>query len=390
MDICMLTWEYPPRIVGGIARHCSGLAEALAKLGHTVHVITLDFPGTPRYEEKNGVRVYRTHVELGHPNFIVWVFLFNHFMEKKVAALSRDFKFDIIHIHDWLVAQAGIASKHYLKSPLISTVHSIEVGRARGLHSSDSYLIDGIEWWMTYESKRIIAVSNAVKRDLEMHFRLPGEKIEVIPNAIDPSKYEVKVDREAVKRRFGIGPNERIVLFIGRLTPQKGVEYLIWATPKIVKNHPDVRIVIVGDGWMKENLWSLAVRTGYQHKITFLGFLSDKDLIELTLSSDVLVIPSVYEPFGIVALEAMAAGVPIVASNTGGLSEIIKHDRTGFLAYAENPDSIAWGVNKILSDPGYASWLVQNAKKEVYENYSWSVAARRTVDVYRRALEGGS
>jgi len=386
MNICMLSWEYPPRIVGGISRHCQGLARALAKMGHTVYLITLDFPGAPYYEEDEGVRVYRTAIELGHPNFIVWVLLFNHFMEKKVAMLSKQEKFEVIHAHDWLVAPASISSKHYLGAPLISTIHSTEVGRSRGLHNPDSYLIDGLEWWLTYESKRIIVISNSMRQEVREHFRLPDEKIDVIPNAIDSSKYEIRVDRDDVKRRFGIDSSERIVLFIGRLVPQKGVEYLIMATPKIIEKHPEARVVIVGNGWSKDYLLNLASSIGCQHKVLFLGFLSDQDLIELTLSSDVLVIPSIYEPFGIVALEGMAAGVPIVASNTGGLAEIIEHDKTGFLAYKENPDSIAYGVNKILSDPGYASWLVQNAKRKIREVYSWDAVARKTVETYEKAL----
>jgi len=382
----MLTWEYPPRIVGGIARHCFGLAKALAKMGHSVYVVTLDFPGASYYEDSEGVKIYRAKIELGHPNFIVWTLLFNHFMEKRIAMLSKDAKFDIIHAHDWLVAPASIASKHYLKVPLISTMHSTEVGRSHGLHNPDSYLIDGIEWWLTYESKRIIVTSNAMKNEVEEHFRLPSWKIDVIPNAIDASKYNITVDRSIVKRRFGIDSSERIVLFIGRLVPQKGVEYLIMAAPKIFGQHPEARIVIVGDGWSKDHLWNLASSIGCQHKIIFLGFISDQDLIELTLSSDVLVVPSVYEPFGIVALEGMAAGVPVVASNTGGLAEIIEHDRTGFLAYKENPDSIAWGVNKVLSDSGYASWLVQNAKRKINEVYSWDAVARKTIETYEKAL----
>ncbi|MEM2369302.1 MAG: glycosyltransferase family 4 protein [Candidatus Bathyarchaeia archaeon] len=382
----MLTWEYPPRIVGGISRHCEGLARELVRMGHTVHIVTLEFPGAPPYEERNGVKIHRVPIELGHPNFIVWTLLFNHFMEKKVADISKHEKFDIIHAHDWLVAPVGIISKHYLRIPLISTIHSTEVGRAQGLYSPDSFLIDGFEWWLTYESKRVIVTSYAMKSELEQHFRLPREKVDVAPNGIDVSKYEINVDRDNVKRRLGIDPSERIVLFIGRLVPQKGVEYLIMAAPKIFERHPETRIIVVGNGWIKDRLQGLAYSTGYPHRIMFLGFLSDQDLTELTMSSDVLVIPSVYEPFGIVALEGMAAGVPVVASNVGGLAEIIEHDRTGFLAYKESPDSIAWGVNKILSDPGYAHWLVQNAKRKVYEMYSWKAVARRTVEVYEGAF----
>ncbi|MEM2112190.1 MAG: glycosyltransferase family 4 protein, partial [Candidatus Bathyarchaeia archaeon] len=169
MKICMITWEFPPRIVGGIARHCAGLSRALAKEGHEVHVFTLDFPGTPMFEDVEGVKVHRVRTELGHPNFLTWTFLFNHFIEKQVAMLSHHVDFDIIHIHDWLTAQVGISTKHFLDKPLVSTVHSTEVGRAQELHNPDSYTIDGMEWWMTYESKRIIVCSDSMKWEIHNH-----------------------------------------------------------------------------------------------------------------------------------------------------------------------------------------------------------------------------
>jgi len=381
----MITWEFPPRIVGGIARHCFGLSKALAKENNEVQVVTLDFPGTPDFEEVEGVKVHRIRIELGHPNFITWTFIFNHFMEKKIATLNRDAKFDIIHIHDWLTAPAGIASKHYLDKPLVSTVHSTEVGRAHGLHSPDSYLIDGIEWWMTYEANRVILCSNSMKREVEDHFHLPSEKITIIPNAIDTSEYQRSINKETVKRSYGVEPHEKLVLFIGRLVPQKGVEYLIKAVPLIVQHDSRVRFIITGDGWSKNHLENLAASTGHGDKIRFVGFVSNSELVELTMSADVLVVPSIYEPFGIVALEGMAAGVPVVAANVGGLTDIIEHDRTGVLVYPENPESIAWGVNKVLSDPGYAQWLIQNAKKKIREVYSWEAVAKKTCEVYEEA-----
>ena len=299
-----------------------------------------------------------------------------------MAILNREIEFDVIHIHDWLTAPVGIASKYYSNKPLISTVHSIEIGRAQGLNSPDSLLIDGLEWWMTYEAAKVISCSSSMKWELENHFHLPSEKIIVIPNAVDISKYERKVDREAVKRRYGIEPHEKVVLFIGRLVPQKGVEYLLRAIPLILQRYRDVKFVIAGDGWSKDYLEEVARSTGSQDKIRFLGFISDSELTELTISSDVLVVPSVYEPFGIVALEGMAAGVPVVAANVGGLAEIIEHDRTGVLVYPRNPESIAWGVNRVLLDPGYARWLVQNARRKVQEEYSWEAIAQRTIEVY--------
>ena len=381
----MLTWEFPPRIVGGIARHCLGLAKALAKENHDVHVVTLDFPGTPSFEDVDGVKVHRVRIELGHPNFITWTFIFNHFIEKEVAALSRDVEFDIIHIHDWLTAPAGISSKRYLDEPLVSTVHSTENGRTQGLHNRDSYLIDGLEWWMTYEAKKVIICSGSMKEELEHHFQVPSDKTAVIPNAIDVSKYKRHVDQGAVKRDFGIGPYERLVLFVGRLVPQKGVEYLVRAVPRIVQQNGEVKIFITGDGWSRNYLEDLARSSGYADRIRFLGFISDSDLVELTMSADALVIPSVYEPFGIVALEGMAAGVPVVATDVGGLAEIVERDRTGVSVYARNPESIAWGVSKVLSDSKYSERLIQNAKKKVEEVYSWEAVAKRTVEVYEEA-----
>jgi len=381
----MLTWEFPPRIVGGIARHCLGLSKALAKLGHEVYVITLEFPGTPLFEDVDGVKVHRVLIELGHPNFIIWTFIFNHFMEKKVAELSRSVKFDIIHIHDWLTAEAGVSSKHFLNKSLVSTVHSTEVGRSQGLHNPDSFLIDGIEWWMTYEAKRVIVCSNSVKWELESHFNLPHDKVTVIPNGVEISNFNLNINREEVKRRYGIKPNERIVLFIGRLVPQKGVDTLIKAVPLIIQRHRDAKILIAGDGWSRTYLEELAKSMGLGDHVRFLGFISDWELADLMVAADVLVVPSVYEPFGIVALEGMAAGTPVVATNIGGLSEIIEHDKTGVLVYPRNPESIAWGVNRVLSDRKYADWLVRNARKKVLEAYSWEEIAKRTVEVYESA-----
>ena len=328
MKICMLTWEFPPRIVGGIARHCLGLSKALAKRNHEVHVVTLEFPGTPLFEDVEGVKLHRVKIELGHPNFIIWTFIFNHFMEKNVALINRDVEFNVIHIHDWLTAPVGIASKHYLNKPLVSTVHSTEIGRAQGLHSPDSYLIDGVEWWMTYEAEKVISCSGSMKWELEHHFNLPPEKVIVIPNAVDTSKYERKINREDVKRRYGIEPYERVVLFIGRLVPQKGVEYLVKAIPLILQQHRNVKFVIAGDGWSKNYLEGLARTTGSGGKIRFLGFVSDSDLTEITMSADVLVVPSIYEPFGIAQIEPLTFGGICVFSSVCGCSGFVK-DITG-------------------------------------------------------------
>jgi glycogen(starch) synthase len=387
MKVGKLTWEFPPRVVGGIARHCEGLAKALVQQNHQVHLFTLDFPGSPNYEEMDGVKVYRASTELGHPNFLTWVLLFNHFLTKRMADVVHSVDFDVMHVHDWLAAFSGISFKHYLKKPMVLTVHSTEVGRAQGLHSPDSFSINGIEWWAMYEADRVIVCSQSMKNEICDHFNLPCDKVDVIPNAIDASKYQTSVDRGAVRQRYGVGYGEKLILCVGRLVPQKGVEYFIRAIPDIAKRYPEAKFVIVGEGWSRDILEAEARASGQNRKIQFTGFASDQEVISLMTSADVLVVPSVYEPFGIVALEGMATGVPVVASKVGGLSEVIEHDRTGLFVYPKNPESIAWGIDRVLSDPDHAKWLTENAKDKLHKAYSWEAVAMKTVEVYRKVVE---
>ena len=387
MNIGTLTWEYPPRVVGGIARHCEGLAKALVKLNNQVHLFTLDFPGTPNYEEIDGVKIYRASTELGHPNFLTWVLMFNHFLSKRMADVTGKVDFDLMHVHDWLAAFSGISFKHYLKKPMVLTVHSTEIGRAQGLHSPDSFAINGIEWWATYESNRVIVCSHSMKDEICNHFNIPAEKVDVIPNAIDATKYHSSSDRGSVRQRFGVGWGEKLVLCVGRLVPQKGIEYFIRAIPKIAQRFPEAKYIIVGEGWSRDILEAEARASGYAHKIKFTGFASDQDVINLMSSADVLVVPSIYEPFGIVALEGMATGVPVVASQVDGLAEIIDHERTGIFVFPRSPESIAWGIGRVLSDYDHAKWMVENAKEKLHKAYSWEAVAMKTVEVYKKVVE---
>ena len=373
--------------MGGIARHCEGLAKALVKQNHEVYLFTLDFPGSPNYEEMDGVRVYRASTELGHPNFLTWVLMFNHFLTKRMADVAHQVDFDVMHVHDWLAAFSGISFKHYMKKPIILTVHSTEVGRAQGLHSPDSFAINGIEWWSTYEADRVIVCSHSMKNEICGHFNLPADKVDVIPNAIDVTNYQIPVDRGAVRKRYGVGWGEKLILCVGRLVPQKGVEYFIRAIPIIARRYPEAKFIIVGEGWSRDILEAEARATGQIRKIRFTGFASDRDVIELMTSADALVVPSIYEPFGIVALEGMATGVPVVASKVDGLSEVIEHDRTGLFVYPRSPESIAWGIDRVLSDPDHAKWLTENAKEKLHKAYSWEAVAMKTVDVYKKVVE---
>jgi len=384
MHVLMYTWEFPPRIVGGLARHVYYLSKALAKIGIEVTVITLEFPGAPWSETIDNVNVERVRVEIGNPNFLSWVFLFNHFMEKRFALLKRSI--DIIHGHDWLVALASIATKHFTNKPLVFTYHSTERGRVGTLSTPDSFTIDSIEWWCGYEASKIIVTSKSMLNEITNTFKIPNDKISIIPNGIDISEFNIQVNPFEIKRNIGIGEDKKLVLFVGRITSQKGVTYLIQAVPKILASHPDARFVIVGDGWELGTIKNMIYSMGLGEYVKTLGFLPDHTVKSLMKAADVMVVPSIYEPFGIVALEAMASGTPLVASDVGGLSELVEHGKTGLKIYPANPDSIAWGINTILSNPQWARTMAQNALAIVKEKYSWEAIAAKTAELYRKLL----
>jgi glycogen synthase len=383
----MLTWEYPPRIVGGIARVVEGLSKALTTLGVEVHVITNEMPGSPMEENDHGVFIHRVAISSPAPNFHTWVLLMNHYFAKRAGTLAQEVgQFDIVHAHDWLVLPSTAEAKNFLGCKMVSTLHSLEYKRAGGVTSPEGHMIESFEWWLTYESSIVIVCSNAMKGDTKWKYQVPDDKIWVIPIGLDPSKFQnVHPERDQVRERFGIGPSQKLVLFVGRLTHQKGCDFLIRAIPSVSKFH-DARLVVVGDGYMRGELEYVAQTTGEPWRIIFTGFLSDKEVVDLMLSADVMVIPSVYEPFGVVALEAMAAKVPIVASDVDGLAEIVKHEYTGILVYPRDPSSISWGISRILSDSGNTQRMVDNGARELTKQYTWDAVAALTLKAYKKAL----
>ncbi|MBS7647496.1 MAG: glycosyltransferase family 4 protein [Candidatus Bathyarchaeia archaeon] len=387
LKVMMLTWEFPPRIIGGISPHVYYLSRNIAKEGMKVYVVTCDFPGAPEHEVVDGVEVFRIDsYKNPSPDFASWVYLMNMNMQKEAAAIVKNLGgVDIFHAHDWLVANAGIGLKHVFRRPLLATIHSTEIGRRNGLHSDYERMIHETEAWLTYEAWRVICCSNYMVSHVKWAFGLPEDKLVMIPNGVDAIEYEKDMGNlSQFRRRFAL-PEEKIVLFVGRLVYEKGIQVLINAVPKILEK-VNAKFVIVGSGYMKEPLWEHVKRMGLAHKVLFTDFVDDETLRSLQKCADVSVVPSLFEPFGIVALEAMAAKSPVVVSDTGGLSEIVEHDVTGVKVYANNPDSLAWGVVRVLLDEDYANKLRENAYRMVVEKFNWRKISRQTKDVYERVL----
>ena len=389
LSVMMLSWEFPPRIIGGISPHVHYLSKSLVSKGVKVYVVTCDFPGAPAHEVVDGVEVFRIDsYKNPSPDFATWVYLMNVNMQKEAAALIKDLggAVDVIHAHDWLVATAGIGLKHVFRKPLFATMHSTEIGRRNGIHSDYEKMIHETEAWLTYEAWKVICCSNYMMGHVQWAFGLPWDKLIMVPNGVNYevySKYENE-DLSSFRRRFAL-PDEKIVLFVGRLVYEKGVHVLVNAAQKILEK-ANAKIVIVGNGYMKDQLSGLVKSMGLTHKVMFTGFVDDDTLRKLQRCANASVVPSLFEPFGIVALEAMAAKSPVVVSDTGGLSEIVEHDVSGVKVYVNNPDSLAWGITRVLSDDSYANWLRNNAYKRIKEKYDWNIIAQQTKNIYNAVL----
>lgn len=387
MKILMLTWEYPPRVVGGIARVVYDLSHRLIKDGHEVTVVTYRDGDVPYFEDDKGVKVHRVDNYIINPNnFIEWIMQMNFAMVSKAnQIIAEQGPFDIIHAHDWLVAYAAKALKESFGIPIVSTIHATESGRNSGIHDATQRYINDTEWMLTYESTEVIVNSNYMKGELQRLFGLPFEKINVVPNGVNLNAF-AGVERDYEFRRRYAMDNEKIILFMGRLVYEKGVQHLIAAMPKILNGYHDSKLIIAGKGGMMNELKQQVHALGIDNKVYFAGYMNGKDVQKMYKAADISVFPSTYEPFGIVALEAMLAENPIVVSDIGGLNEIVQHRENGMKSYAGNPNSIADSVLELLFDHQLCANIVKKAKNKVRNEYNWNKIAQDTHFTYQKAI----
>ena len=387
MKILMLTWEYPPRIVGGIARVVNDLSKRLIKDGHDVYVVTYKEGNVPYYENDKGVHVYRVDNYMINANsFIDWTMQLNFNMVSKAAEIiNKEGKFDVIHAHDWLVAYAAKTLKESFGIPLVCTIHATEAGRNSGIHNQEQRYVNDTEWMLTYESSEVIVNSKFMKNDLQRLFGLPYEKINVVSNGINTTVYN-GLERDYEFRRKYAMDNEKIILFMGRLVYEKGVQHLISAMPKILEGYHDAKLVIAGRGGMTDQLKAQVDAMGLSNKVYFTGYLNAKQVSKMYKCADISVFPSTYEPFGIVALEAMLAGVPTVVSDVGGLNEIVEHRVDGMKSYAGNANSIADSILELLLNPELCDKVTKKAKQKVKNEYNWAKIAQDTYFTYEKAI----
>lgn len=375
-----LTWEYPPFKAGGIAAHCEDLAETLADQGHNPVVVT--YGESEGHEYRNGVEIHRVPATDSASDTISWAMNLGYRMEKKAIEIHKQEEIDLVHAHDWMMVSGAVGLKKTLDIPMVFTVHSTQKGRD-GIDSEYQETIHNLEWYGTYEADEVITVGREFSEEVKHSFNVPEEKVNYIPNGVDLEKFDSH-SPDFNYNKYALDW-ENIVLFVGRMYPQKGPGHLIEAMPDILDSSPDAKFVMVGSG-ATEHYKGIA-KSQVGDKVHFPGYVSDSELLSLMKTAELTVAPSVYEPFGIVPLEAAACETMTVGSYTGGMKDTIVHEYTGLHSYPADPGSIAYQVNRALNDPGWSDWMGDKARDRVEENFQWEQISAWTTGIYRSAVE---
>lgn len=383
----MLSWEYPPKNVGGLSNHVYYISHSLCKLGHEVHIVTCQEGTAPIKENDKGVFIHRVEpYNIKTDDFIKWVMQLNFAMIEECMRLIKETgNFDIIHGHDWLCTYALKSIKWGFTIPAVCTVHATEHGRNNGIRTDMQRYIACCEAMLINECHRVISCSYYMKEQINSLFLTPGDKMHVIPNGIEVEKFQGKVKPKDFRRRFA-EDDEKIVFFIGRHVHEKGIQLLIDSIPSVIEVYGKVKFIIGGVGPMTLDLKDKVQKMNLQSKVLFTGYMEESDKINLYKVADAAIFPSLYEPFGIVVLEAMSAGCPVVASDVGGITEIINHKTTGLKFMSNSIGSLRENLISVLLDEELSEKFRTNAKLQVEEKYSWDKAASLTVDVYNEVL----
>jgi glycogen synthase len=415
MKIAVLVYEYPPKIVGGLGTYAAEITRKFVLMDNDVTVFTMNDDGgtLPRREIWRGIEIHRPlHIDVSDslPDVIAddikkWgrgLHLFGNLLVYNYLSASKlinelirkeGVKYDVVTAHDWLSIMGGVTVKKESGLPLVFHVHSTEKGRTLGGGSS---VVSNIELRGANMADMIITVSYAMKDEL-IQLGFPREKIEVSYNGVDPQKYDPKsVSPEQVRKIrefYDIKDDEYMILFLGRLVGVKGIDKLIMSMTHVLRQIPNAKLVIVGVGDLQEYLMNLTRTMRLEEYVKFrFDFIPEEERILHYAACDIAVFPSHYEPFGIVALEAMAMEKPVVVGATGvsGMREIVicrGEDQCGYHIDPNNPSDIAWGITNALEDSGKQQWLGKNGRKRVLSEFTWNKIAEKTLELYEKAMK---
>lgn len=383
MRIAMLAWESLHSVsLGGVAVHVTELAAALERKGHEVHIFTrMRWGGDWQYDKIQGVHYHRVPYNgagdiVDDANNMCRAFVGSVFHNEQYMGAH----FDIVHAHDWMASNAMVWIKQGRGRKGILTIHSTEYGRSgNNFYGGRSQRIMDHERHGTYSADKVITVSQLLKNEVKWIYNVPDDKASVVANGISYENFNGFLDPGGIKGKYGIGPLDPMVLFVGRMTAQKGPDLLVQSIPYILKYHPNAKFLLSGEGDMKGHVENLARSLGVSHACRFYGVFPRGQLIELYKACDCVAVPSRNEPFGIVVLEAWAAGKPVVATHNG--TEFVWHNVNGFKVYP-NPESIAWGIGSLFANFEHARWMGGKGREAVEKSFSWDTIADQTLGVY--------
>lgn len=388
LRILILSWEYPPLIEGGLARHVRKLSENLVELGIEVHVLTRGDGSAPDEGVLNGVNVHRVREperprDLGE--FVTWIEHMNTDMLGAGVALADDYDFDVVHGHDWLVATACDHLAKRFDVPLVMTIHATEFGRHQGwVDKHPQSHIHGVEKWIVNRADAVIACSAYMRDHIADIYAIEENAVAVIPNGIDPDDLRPMDNLEELRASFA-EPDEKLVLLVGRLVYEKGFQVALEALPSMIEHVGKLRFLIAGSGTHEAELKAQAAELGLMEHGTFVGWIGDDVLHSLYRIADLTIVPSIYEPFGLVALEAMASGCPCIVADTGGLREVVPNENVGLRFTSRDPESLAEMATRVLTDDELRDRLVAEAGEHVL-TFDWLDVARQTLSLYEDAV----
>ena len=384
--VLILSWEYPPIVEGGLARHVRKLSEQLVAQGTEVHVLTRGGGRLAARESRHGVTVHRVR-EPDFPKddldaFISWVDHMNEDMRAAGAELLEEISPDLVHSHDWLVAGAARRLAREAGVPWLVTVHATEYGRHQGwVDKHPQSHIHAVERRMVRDADHVITCSHYMRRHVADVFRVPATKVTAIANGIDPSDLQPVSDLPRLRARYA-APDERLILLVGRLVYEKGFHLALDALPGLISRLGNVRFLIAGSGTAEAELKEQAERLGLMEHGSFVGWTGDDELHSLYRIADLCLVPSIYEPFGLVALEAMASGCLCIVADTGGLREVVPGDgRVGRRFRSRDAASLGSILEDVLAEDAARERLVAEAREHILQ-FDWAAVARETRGIY--------
>lgn len=386
----MLSWEYPPDVVGGLGRHVGALATELAAAGHDVRVVTRGSDGQVTSVDDAGVLVVRAAadplaIDFTTESLVAWALALEHTVLRAGLAVVREWRPDVVHAHDWLVAQSAITLAEVTGAPLVSTLHATEVGRHQGwLPQPLNRAIHSVERWLVGRSAAVIVCAQAMRAEVVGQLTAPADRVHVVPNGIDPARWTASPGACAAVRHR-LAPDGPLLAVAARFVHEKGVQTVLDALHPLRDQHPGLRLAVAGTGPYEGELRARATARRVARAVSWLGFLPDTELAAVIGAADALVVPSLYEPFGIVALEGAACSTPLVLADTGGLADLV----AGGLAAASfcpgDAGTLVDAIGTLLVDPDAARAVARRAAVTVRRDYGWPVVAASTERIYAGA-----